>query len=81
MLQQDDADDDYESPYSDNDEGSGGDYESPNDDLDTANDYEPPPSEPQEDQAHKLCPTLPIGDGEYIGTTARHHVHVFLVKL
>ncbi|KAM4545000.1 lymphocyte cytosolic protein 2a [Odontesthes bonariensis] len=58
----DDADDDYESPYSDNDEGSGGDYESPNDDLDTANDYEPPPSEPQDDPAHKLFPTLPSGD-------------------
>ncbi|XP_072231337.1 lymphocyte cytosolic protein 2a isoform X2 [Leuresthes tenuis] len=66
----DDADDDYESPYSDNDEGSGGDYESPNDDLDTANDYEPPPSEPQEDQAHKLCSTMPVG--EYIDKRDNH---------
>lgn len=56
-------DDDYESPYSGDEEGSGGDYESPNDDV--ANDYEPPPSEPPED--HKLCPTLPIGDSDYIG--------------
>ncbi|XP_029304857.1 LOW QUALITY PROTEIN: lymphocyte cytosolic protein 2a [Cottoperca gobio] len=59
-------DDDYESPYSGDEEGSVGDYESPNDDLDGANDYEPPPSEPPEDLAHKLCPTLPIGDSEYI---------------
>ncbi|KAG8008367.1 Lymphocyte cytosolic protein 2 [Nibea albiflora] len=59
-------DDDYESPYSGDEEGSGGDYESPNDDLDGSNDYEPPPSEPPEDMVHKLCPTLPIGDGDYI---------------
>lgn len=67
LLYQDDEefDDDYESPYSGNEEGSGGDYESPNEDLEGANDYEPPPSEPPED--HKLCPTLPIGDGDYIG--------------
>ncbi|XP_059207041.1 lymphocyte cytosolic protein 2a [Centropristis striata] len=58
-------DDDYESPYS-GDEGSVGDYESPNDDLDTANDYEPPPSEPSEDLAHKLFPTMPIGESQYI---------------
>ncbi|XP_045896926.1 lymphocyte cytosolic protein 2a [Micropterus dolomieu] len=57
-------DDDYESPYSGDEEGSGGDYESPNDDC--TNDYEPPPSEPPEDMAHKLCPTLPIGDSDYI---------------
>ncbi|XP_014870276.1 lymphocyte cytosolic protein 2a isoform X2 [Poecilia latipinna] len=54
-------DDDYESPYSDEDDR---DYESPNDDLDAGNDYEPPPSEPAED--HKLCPSQPIGDGDYI---------------
>ncbi|XP_029375399.1 lymphocyte cytosolic protein 2a [Echeneis naucrates] len=60
-----DFDDDYESPNSGNDDGSGGDYESPNDDVD-ANDYEPPPSEPPEDLPHLLCPTQPIGDGEYI---------------
>ncbi|XP_013770648.1 lymphocyte cytosolic protein 2a [Pundamilia nyererei] len=59
----DEFDDDYESPYSD-DDGSGGDYESPNDDQDAGNDYEPPPSEPAED--HKLCPPRPIGDGDYI---------------
>ncbi|XP_042355246.1 lymphocyte cytosolic protein 2a [Plectropomus leopardus] len=59
-------DDDYESPYSGDEEGSGGDYESPNDDQDGANDYEPPPTEPAEDLAHKLCPTLPIGDSDYI---------------
>ena len=62
-----DFDNDYESPYSD-DDGSGGDYESPNEDGDAANDYEPPPTEPSEDLAHKLVPTLPIGDGDYIGT-------------
>ncbi|KAM9348483.1 lymphocyte cytosolic protein 2a [Symphorus nematophorus] len=59
-------DDDYESPYSGDEEGSGGDYESPNEDVDTANDYEPPPTEPPEDLVHKLCPTLPIGDSDYI---------------
>ncbi|KAF0022794.1 hypothetical protein F2P81_024775 [Scophthalmus maximus] len=59
-------DEDYESPNSGDEDGSGGDYESPNDDPDGANDYEPPPSEPPEDLAHKLCPTLPIGDGDYI---------------
>lgn len=66
-LRQDDEefDDDYESPYSGDEEGSGGDYESPIEDG--ANDYEPPPSEPPEDLAHKLCPTLPIGDSDYIG--------------
>nr|XP_046266702.1 lymphocyte cytosolic protein 2a [Scatophagus argus]XP_046266703.1 lymphocyte cytosolic protein 2a [Scatophagus argus] len=64
-----DFDDDYESPYSGDDQGSGGDYESPNDDPDGANDYEPPPSEPPEDLGHKLCPTLPIGDGDYIDNT------------
>ncbi|XP_070773524.1 lymphocyte cytosolic protein 2a [Enoplosus armatus] len=66
----DEFDDDYESPYSGDEEGSGGDYESPNDDLDGANDYEPPPSEPPEDLAHKLCPTLPIGD--YIDNRDNH---------
>lgn len=65
LHQDDEFDDDYESPYSD-DEGSGGDYESPSEDQDGGNDYEPPPSEPAED--HKLCPTRPIGDGDYIGT-------------
>ncbi|XP_044078575.1 lymphocyte cytosolic protein 2a isoform X2 [Siniperca chuatsi] len=65
-------DDDYESPYSGDEEGSGGDYESPNDDLDAANDYEPPPSEPPEDLAHKLCPTLPIGDSDYIDNRDNH---------
>ncbi|XP_074466145.1 lymphocyte cytosolic protein 2a isoform X2 [Sebastes fasciatus] len=62
----DEFDDDYESPYSGDEEGSGGDYESPNDDADGANDYEPPPSEPPEDLVHKLIPTLPIGDSDYI---------------
>ncbi|GLD68940.1 lymphocyte cytosolic protein 2 [Lates japonicus] len=65
-------DDDYESPNSGDDDGSGGDYESPNDDPDGANDYEPPPSEPPEDLAHKLCPTLPIGDGDYIDNRDNH---------
>ncbi|XP_028278189.1 lymphocyte cytosolic protein 2a isoform X2 [Parambassis ranga] len=62
---------DYESPFSGDEDGSGGDYESPNDDQDGGNDYEPPPSEPAEDLAHKLCPTLPIGDGDYIDNTSR----------
>ncbi|KAM4726086.1 LOW QUALITY PROTEIN: lymphocyte cytosolic protein 2a [Anableps anableps] len=57
-------DDDYESPYSDDEDDR--DYESPNEDLDVGNDYEPPPSEPPEDLTHKLCPSQPIGDGDYI---------------
>ncbi|XP_034463249.1 lymphocyte cytosolic protein 2a [Hippoglossus hippoglossus] len=65
-------DDDYESPNSGGEDGSSDDYESPNDDADGANDYEPPPSEPPEDLAHKLCPTLPIGDGEYIDKRDNH---------
>ncbi|XP_012712175.2 lymphocyte cytosolic protein 2a isoform X1 [Fundulus heteroclitus] len=56
-------DDDYESPYSDEDDR---DYESPTDEQDPGNDYEPPPSEPAEDLTHKLCPSQPIGDGDYI---------------
>ncbi|XP_053188195.1 lymphocyte cytosolic protein 2a [Scomber japonicus] len=58
-------DDDYESPYSGDEDGSGGDYESPEEDMD-GNDYEPPPSEPLEDPSTKLCPTMPIGDSDYI---------------
>ncbi|XP_036976271.1 lymphocyte cytosolic protein 2a isoform X1 [Acanthopagrus latus] len=65
-------DDDYESPYSGDEEGSGGDYESPNDDPDGANDYEPPPSEPPEDMVRNLCPTLPIGDSDYIDNRDNH---------
>ncbi|XP_076605825.1 lymphocyte cytosolic protein 2a [Chaetodon auriga] len=62
-------DDDYESPYSGDEEGSGGDYESPNDDVDGANDYEPPPSE---DALLKVCPALPIGDSDYIDNRDNH---------
>lgn len=58
---QDDEFDDYESPYSGDEKGSGSDYESPNDD-----DYEPTPSEPPED--FNLLPTRPIGDEPYIGS-------------
>lgn len=65
-------DDDYESPYSGDEDGSGGDYESPNEEFDVSNDYEPPPSEPPEDMAHKLCPTLPIGDSDYIDNRDNH---------
>ncbi|KAM9728243.1 LOW QUALITY PROTEIN: lymphocyte cytosolic protein 2a [Menidia menidia] len=54
-------DDDYESPYSE--EGSAGDYESPSEDPDAC-EYEPPPTEQQ--LPHPLCPPPPIGDGEYI---------------
>ncbi|XP_040908057.1 lymphocyte cytosolic protein 2a isoform X2 [Toxotes jaculatrix] len=65
-------DDDYESPNTCDEDGSGGDYESPTDEGDGTNDYEPPPSEPPEDLAHKLCPTLPIGDGDYIDNRDNH---------
>lgn len=63
-------DDDYESPYSGEDEGSGGDYESPNEEVNGEGDYEPPPTEPSEEQ--KLCPTQPIGDGDYIDNRQNH---------
>ncbi|XP_022047935.2 lymphocyte cytosolic protein 2a [Acanthochromis polyacanthus] len=62
----DDDDNDYESPYSGDEAGSGGDYESPNDDVDPANDYEPPPVEPEEDLSAKLLPTMHLEDGDYI---------------
>ncbi|KAM3868523.1 lymphocyte cytosolic protein 2a [Diretmus argenteus] len=67
-----DSDDDYEDPNGDGDGGSVGDYESPTEEFEDRdgandNDYEPPPSEPAEDLAHKLCPTLPMGDSTYIG--------------
>lgn len=62
--------DDYESPFSGDEEGSVGDYESPNEEVD-GNDYEPPPSEPPEDLPHKLCPPLPPGDDDYIGNHIR----------
>ncbi|XP_062262022.1 lymphocyte cytosolic protein 2a [Platichthys flesus] len=65
-------DDDYESPNSGGHDSSSDDYESPNDDVDGANDYEPPPSEPPEGLAHKLCPTLPIADGDYIDKRDTH---------
>ncbi|XP_054872919.1 lymphocyte cytosolic protein 2a isoform X1 [Amphiprion ocellaris] len=62
----DDEDNDYESPYSGDEAGSGGDYESPNEDVDPANDYEPPPVEPEEDLGAKLLPTMQLQDGDYI---------------
>ncbi|XP_029957311.1 lymphocyte cytosolic protein 2a isoform X2 [Salarias fasciatus] len=65
-----DFDDDYESPYSGEEEGSGGDYESPTEDLNGEGDYEPPPTEPSEE--HKLCPTQHVGDGEYIDNRHSH---------
>lgn len=61
---QEDEFDDYESPYSGDEKGSGSDYESPNED-----DYEPTPSEPPEDM--NLFPTRPIGDSDYIGAKLR----------
>ncbi|XP_074528667.1 lymphocyte cytosolic protein 2a [Halichoeres trimaculatus] len=60
------SEDDYESPYSGDEEGSGGDYESPTEDLDAANDYEPPPTEPPEDLPHKRCTNLSMGNSDYI---------------
>ncbi|XP_054481460.1 LOW QUALITY PROTEIN: lymphocyte cytosolic protein 2a [Anoplopoma fimbria] len=60
-----DFDSDYENPCSGDDEDEG-DYESPNEDLDGSNDYEPPPTEPPEDLVHKLIPSLPISDEDYI---------------
>ncbi|KAA8586635.1 hypothetical protein FQN60_000471 [Etheostoma spectabile] len=59
------CEDDYESPFSGNEDDSVEDYETPSDDPNYP-DYEPPPTEPLEDLAKKLYPTLPIGDSDYI---------------
>ncbi|CAN9501268.1 unnamed protein product [Ophioblennius macclurei] len=59
-----DFDDDYESPYSGDEAGSGGDYESPSEDPNGGNDYEPPPSEPLEEP--KPCQAWAVADGDYI---------------
>lgn len=76
LLCQDD--DDYESPFSGDEEGSGGDYESPNEEVD-GNDYEPPPSEPPEDLPHQLCPLLPAGDDDYIGNHITCKVRLLII--
>ncbi|KAM9846505.1 lymphocyte cytosolic protein 2a isoform 2-T2 [Aulostomus maculatus] len=65
------TEDDYESPDSGDKESSDGDYEHPNDDLDDAGNYEPPPTEP-EDLGLKQCPTLPVGDSDYIDNRDNH---------
>ncbi|KAF6729404.1 Lymphocyte cytosolic protein 2, partial [Oryzias melastigma] len=62
-------DDDYESPYSDEKDGSDN-YESPNEDL--SNEYEPPPSGHMDDGATKIFPTPPIGEGDYIDKRDNH---------
>uniref|UniRef100_A0A4W5N2B5 Lymphocyte cytosolic protein 2a n=1 Tax=Hucho hucho TaxID=62062 RepID=A0A4W5N2B5_9TELE len=68
------SDDDYESPDADDDDGSGGDYESPTEGPevggeDSDNDYEPPPSEPPDEIPHKLCAAKRIADDDYIDST------------
>ncbi|XP_028323163.1 lymphocyte cytosolic protein 2a isoform X2 [Gouania willdenowi] len=63
-----DDDDDYESPRSDDEDGSDvQDYEDP-DDADLSSEYEPPPTEQTEET--KLCPTLPLAEGDYIDKRA-----------
>lgn len=58
--------DDYENPDSNNDDdASGGDYESPAEGSDSDNSYEPPPSEPSEDKA-QICPAKPMDNCDYI---------------
>uniref|UniRef100_A0A8C5DX98 Lymphocyte cytosolic protein 2-like n=1 Tax=Gouania willdenowi TaxID=441366 RepID=A0A8C5DX98_GOUWI len=52
-------------PRSDDEDGSDvQDYEDP-DDADLSSEYEPPPTEQTEET--KLCPTLPLAEGDYIG--------------
>ncbi|XP_061754742.1 lymphocyte cytosolic protein 2a isoform X2 [Nerophis ophidion] len=67
---------DYESPNSGGDDADGGssqsDYEIPNDDVDGAEHYEPPPSEPAEDLAHKPHTALTPGEPEYIDNKDKH---------
>ncbi|XP_060792241.1 lymphocyte cytosolic protein 2a [Neoarius graeffei] len=62
------SDDDYESPNSNDDgEGSGGDYESAADGgVDSDNDYEPPPSEPSDNQQHHQICAAKHSNSEYI---------------
>ncbi|XP_030638190.1 lymphocyte cytosolic protein 2a [Chanos chanos] len=68
----DQSDEDYEDPDANiDDEGSGGDYESPTEgpvgeevDSDNDNDYEPPPSDSDELQHRPICPA--INNSDYI---------------
>lgn len=59
------SDDDYEDPDVNEDEGSVGDYESPTEEAEE-NDYEPNPSESNEDFPPVVRPCRPIGEGDYI---------------
>nr|XP_057942539.1 lymphocyte cytosolic protein 2a isoform X2 [Doryrhamphus excisus] len=66
---------DYESPNSggeDDDGSSHSDYEIPNDDMEGADHYELPPSEPSEDLAHKLRTALPLREADYIDNRDQH---------
>ncbi|XP_058852826.1 lymphocyte cytosolic protein 2-like [Acipenser ruthenus] len=68
--------DDYESPDAEDDVASGGDYESPNDDVpeqgESDNDYEPPPSDPPEDHQSKILPAKAIcNNSDYIDNRNR----------
>ncbi|MGH0116431.1 UNVERIFIED_CONTAM: hypothetical protein FKN15_017081 [Acipenser sinensis] len=68
--------DDYESPDAEDDVASGGDYESPNDDMpeqgESDNDYEPPPSDPPEDHQSKILPAKAIcNNSDYIDNRNR----------
>uniref|UniRef100_W5MTT9 SAM domain-containing protein n=1 Tax=Lepisosteus oculatus TaxID=7918 RepID=W5MTT9_LEPOC len=68
--------DDYESPDAEDDVGSGGDYESPTEGGpeggESDNDYEPPPSEPPDDQPNKIFPAKPINNNSvYIDNQSR----------
>lgn len=75
LPHQEDFDDDYESPYSGDDAESVEDYELPNDDV--ANDYEPPPCQPSEEL--KVCPSLPLGDNDYIGNHKLFYHNCYLM--
>ncbi|XP_077360230.1 lymphocyte cytosolic protein 2a isoform X2 [Festucalex cinctus] len=73
----DDDDAGYENPISGGEDSGGSDGddddEAANDETDWADNYEPPPSEPSEEEmSHKLLPARPCADGDYIDNRDKH---------
>ncbi|XP_018607849.1 lymphocyte cytosolic protein 2a isoform X2 [Scleropages formosus] len=70
----DQSDDNYESPDAEDDDADDGDYESPTEGdpngggFENDNDYEPPPSGPEE-MVKQICPAKPMGESDYIDNT------------
>ncbi|KPP62219.1 SLP-76 protein-like, partial [Scleropages formosus] len=70
----DQSDDNYESPDAEDDDADDGDYESPTEGdpngggFENDNDYEPPPSGPEE-MVKQICPAKPMGESDYIDSS------------